>query len=175
MLKVNLVDSANYNPSQLGILAGVFGIIERQINSPAFEQAVRRFKTNGRPTFSYKRDIFRSFPSYTNDEVFEMIKNAREIPGNITDGQIDLYLVLEPGSDGQNNGFGNQGEKEIHTYEGYFNVAKPEQLANHIVHEWCHKLGFLHAKFRWMDSNRDTSAVPYAIGNLIEELYKSNL
>lgn len=174
MLKVNLVQSTNYTPEQLTVLEGVFAIIEKQINSAAFEKAVREFKTNGRLTFDYKRGLFWSFPSYTNDQVFDIIMQANEIPGNIANGQIDLYLVLEPGNDGQNLGYGNAGEKEIHTYSDYFGTAKPGELANHFVHEWCHKLGFLHAQYLWLDADRDTSSVPYAIGNLIEALNQSN-
>jgi hypothetical protein len=170
MLKVNLVQLINYNDEQLEILKKVFIIIENAINSPDFESSVRQFRTRGELTFSFKNGLFSSAQKYTNDQVFDLIMEARENPGNIADGQMDLYLVLKPGSDGTTVGYGNPGTKEIYTYEDRFSVETLEYLANHYVHEWCHKLGFEHTSKRLFDRNRDCCSVPYAIGNLIESI-----
>jgi hypothetical protein len=106
---------------------------------------------------------------YTNQEIYAMIMNAKETHGNVSNGSMDLYLVLKDGSDGNVVGFGLQNKKEIYTYKDMFDIKKPKQIANHITHEWTHKLGFSHAEITTRFGNRDNS-VPYAIGNMIEDL-----
>ena len=49
----------------------------------------------------------------------------------------------------------------------YFNKYTPVKVADNLMHEWMHKLGFTHATV-W-SKERDHS-VPYAIGYLVEEL-----
>ena len=172
MIQVNLVATQNYNLSQINRLKNIFQIMEKVLNTADFKSAVLNFKTNGELTFSFKKNPFKHFDIYSNEQVYAMIMQAREGVGNMSDGVIDLYLTLEPGGDGQNLGYGLQDEKEIHTYTDFFDnpATTDATLANHFTHEWCHKLGFEHAEYRWMDSNRDDCSVPYAIGNLVESL-----
>ena len=171
MITVKLREARQYNAQQLEKLTRVFAIMEQVLNAPAFREAVLNFETDGQKGFSFRKNLFRHFETYTNEEVYALLMQAQEEPGDVASGTIDLYLVLEPGADGQNLGYGLPGNREIHTYADYFNNATEASLANHFTHEWCHKIGFEHAQYRWMDRNRDCCSVPYAIGNLIEELY----
>jgi hypothetical protein len=49
----------------------------------------------------------------------------------------------------------------------YFNRYTPVKVADNLMHEWMHKLGFTH---EMKYSERRNYSVPYAIGYLIEEL-----
>ena len=169
MLTVNFLKTDNYSAEQVIKLNRAKALMEQVLNSDAFHDKVINYHTGGKLTFSFKKDLFRHFERYTNEEVYAMIMQASEETGNVADGSIDLYLVLEPGNDGDNLGYGLPGRAEIHTYADFFNSTTDARLANHLTHEWCHKIGFSHAFLAWMDAHREDS-VPYAIGNLVEEL-----
>jgi hypothetical protein len=172
MIKVKLIRSINYSDLQVETINKSAQVMETVINSNEFKDKVLNFELNGDKTFSYKRNPFKSFEIYTNVQVYQLIMQAHEINGNIEDGIIELYLKLEKGDDGKNIGYGLPTDEWIHTYESFFNAADEFGLANHLTHEWCHKIGFEHSKYKWQDTNRDESSVPYAIGNLVEIIAK---
>ena len=165
MLQINLVEVNGYDNERLIILKESLKIIETVINSDQFKETVLNFPFHFRSgLFGYMKDTY-----YTNQEIYSMIMNANETHGNVSNGSMDLYLVLKNGSDGNIVGYGNQNEKEIYTYKEIFDLKKPKEIANHITHEWTHKLGFTHAEITSSFGNRNNS-VPYAIGNMIEDL-----
>ena len=104
MIQVNLVATQNYNLNQINRLKNIFQVMEKVLNTADFKSAVLNFKTNGELTFSFKKNPFKHFDIYSNEQVYAMIMQAREGVGNMSDGVIDLYLTLEPGGDGQNLG-----------------------------------------------------------------------
>lgn len=165
MITVNLIESNGYSGENLIKLNSALLIIERVINSDLFKQKVSEYP------FYYRKKLFGGYidQPYTNLEVLSIIENAIEYPGNSTKNCVDLYLNLIDGSNGSVIGYGINGQKEIYTYKKMFEVMKIEEIANHIVHEWLHKLGFTHAEYTTYFGKRDKS-VPYAVGNLIENL-----
>ena len=174
MLKLNLIKTTGYDEPRLLKLRGALAPVENILNSQQFKDAVLNFTTNGELTFSFKKNWFKSFDTYTNEEVYKMIMQAHELHDNIMDGSVDLYLDLKEGSDGNVVGYGLPGDEIIHTYKEWFDNPdrKNQEIANHIIHEWCHKIGFEHAQQPWQDINRNNS-VPYAIGNLVEGFYNN--
>lgn len=171
MIKVNLVEANGYTEDQLIKVQRTITLIEQVINSTAFKDAILNFRRNGngKRSFSFKKHPLARFKKYSNAKVYDKIVAAKQRAGNVQDGSMDLYLTLVPGGDGVTIGYGYPKDKEIFTYSEYFNRATDASLANHFVHEWCHKIGFDHAFHAWQDKNRDFS-VPYAIGNLVESL-----
>ena len=169
MIKVNIAETTGYNDQQVQKIFRAAAIIERTINTFAFRDAILNFKRSKKKSFSFKKHPLSHFKKYSNEEVYDKIMMAKEKFGNIQTGNMDLYLTLIPGGDGITIGYGNKDSKEIFTYSEYFERATDASLANHIVHEWCHKIGFDHAFHPWQDKYRDYS-VPYAVGNLIEQL-----
>lgn len=166
MVKINLVESVGYDESRLKTLKDALDLIEKIINSEEFKNKILSFKFYFRSGFfGYLKDTV-----YTNSEVYEMIMKATEAPGNIAEGSIDLYLHLIDGDNGSVIGYGNPTEKEIYTYKAMFDKMKTEALANHITHEWSHKLGFTHAHIETPLIGKRDKSVPYAIGNIVEEL-----
>ena len=169
MLKINLVKATNYNGAHLTKLQVSLNMIEKVLNSVQFKDAVINFKTNGELTFSFRKNLFKEFEHYTNEQVYGLIMQAQEDPVNVSDGSMDLYLELAPGGGGSTIGYGNPGEETIYTYQDWFDSATSEDIANQITHEWCHKIGFDHAFYPWQDKFRENS-VPYGIGDLVETL-----
>lgn len=165
MITVNLIESSGYVHENLAKLKSALLLIEKVINSDLFKQKVREFP------FHYRKKLFGGYVDkpYTGIEVVSIIENAIEYPGNINKNTIDLYLHLIDGSNGSVIGYGIDGTKEIYTYKEMFETMKTGEIANHIVHEWLHKLGFTHSEYTTYFGKRNKS-VPYAVGNLIESL-----
>jgi hypothetical protein len=165
MITVNLIESNGYVDENLTKLKSALLIIERVINSDLFKQKVSEYP------FYYRKKLFGGYidKPYSNEEVLSIIENAIEYPGSINKNGIDLYLHLIDGSNGSVIGYGIRGTKEIYTYKKMFQVMEIKEIANHIVHEWLHKLGFTHAEYTTYFGKRDKS-VPYAVGNFIENL-----
>lgn len=166
MLVINLISHINYSGARLVKLQSALKQLQSVLNSQQFKDAVLNYTTDGKPTFSFKKNLFHSFEIYTNKQVFEMIQQAHEVPGNVTDGSVDLYLELLNGGGGSTVGYGNPGNETIYTYSEWFDAQTEASIADHIAHEWTHKIGFDHAKYAWQDKNRDRS-VPYGIGELV--------
>jgi len=171
MITVNLVETNGYAEDQMVKIRRAIVLIERVMNSLTFKYAILNFRRNAgkKRSFSFKKDEQTRFKEYSNEKVYSKIMEAKQQVGNVQDGSMDLYLALVPGGDGITIGYGYPQSKEIYTYSEYFNRATDASLANHLVHEWCHKIGFDHAFYTWQDKNRDFS-VPYAVGNLVERL-----
>jgi hypothetical protein len=164
-IKVNLRKSLGYEGHNLDKLHKALGIIERAVNSEVFKNKILYYE------FHYRKKLFGGYidTPYTSTQVLEIIENAVEYPGNVERHSIDLYLELLTSSSGSVIGYGYPGEKEIYTYKDRFERMTSKEIANHIVHEWLHKLGFTHAHYNLPFGKRDQS-VPYAVGRFIEEL-----
>ena len=169
MLTIKLIQHTNYTGAREQKLYAAIQIMERVLNSKPFHEAVINYTTNGKLTFSFKKTLFRDFDHYTNEEVYASILQAKEEEGNVADGSMDLYLELAPGGGGNVLGYGYPNDPIIYTYADWFDNQTPATIANHLTHEWCHKIGFEHAFYGWQDKNRERS-VPYGIGNLVEQL-----
>jgi hypothetical protein len=164
MFEINLVKKVGYDAKSLFIMQKALTIIENVVNSVVFKEKVLGFP------FYFRDSIFIGYDThYSNDEVYAMIMNAIENPGNVKFGSMDLYLHLIEGSCNGAIGYGNPNEKEIYTCKLMLEIKEPKQIANHIIHEWTRKLGFTCSKYNTRYSNK-AYAVPYAIGNIIEEL-----
>ncbi len=171
---INLAETVGYNAHELVKVKEATLLIEKVINSEEFKYNVLNYtQKNGKIGFHFRKTIFGKnidYP-YTNQEVFDMIMLSKEHAGNKAPHQMDLYLHLLAESNDGVVGYGNADEKEIYTYNNWFNIIlSTEEYAGHIVHEWTHKLGFDHAFGRFAP-NRDNS-VPYAIGELVVRLAK---
>ncbi len=167
MFNINLIESHNYDSERLEKLNQALEKIEEAINSDSFRQKVLAYKF-----FFRKKFLSRSYIDefHTSQQVYEKIMKAVEDPGNVAEGSMDLYLNLVEGEDGSVIGYGNDGEKEIFTYKRKFDEMVLHEIANHITHEWTHKLGFTHAFIETPIIGKRDRSVPYAIGNIVEEI-----
>lgn len=162
---IKLIESTGYKEDNLTKLKESLSIIDRVINSDSFKQKVKTFP------FHYRKKLFGAYidTPHSNLEILSLLENPGDYPGKINHNSIDLYLHLIEGADRNKVGFGFEGEKKIYTYRKMFMKLEPQQIANHLVHEWLHKLGFTHAEYTIYFDKRH-HAVPYAIGGFIEAL-----
>jgi hypothetical protein len=172
MLKINIASSQGFSSEQLKKLTVAKDGLQSALNSEKFEQAVLNFTFDNNKTFYYRKNLFGRFidPPYTIKEVFEIIMTGNESPGNAAPNQMDLYLVLLPTINPGVIGYGNPGSKEIYTYRNWFESLSVAEYAAHITHEWSHKLGFDHSQNH---TRKRKFSVPYAIGDLAEELIET--
>jgi hypothetical protein len=169
MLKVNLASVEGFSPEQSQKLEIAKAKLENALNSEKFKTSVLDFTFDSEKTFYYRKNLFGRYVDkpYSNTQVYDIILNGTELPGNIALNQMDLYLVLLPSINPTVVGYGNPGSREIYTYRNWFEKFTEAEYAAHITHEWCHKLGFDHSHNH---TRKRKYSVPYAIGDLVEEL-----
>lgn len=130
-------------------------------SSPDFRDRILNHKFNGKKAFAWNNGL-------SNKQIYEKILNGSEKldprANNAMDVEIDLFtdmnsIVL---------GYTKTQTKKIWMNTKYFNnKTTAVYLGSHLMHEWLHKLGFGHQKKRSEDRQY---TVPYAIGNIVNEL-----
>ncbi|AWI25888.1 hypothetical protein [Flavobacterium pallidum] len=164
MITVRLIESNGYDAPRLLKLHASLAIISNVMNSPAFMDAIFDARFHFRRSFSRWID-----KPYSNETVYAMLMRATEATGNTGSYTMELHLNLIDGSNGSVKGYGIPNSPEIYTYKARFDEMTTSEMANHIVHEWTHKLGFTHAEYPMPLGKRNMS-VPYFTGNIVEIL-----
>ncbi len=141
-----------FEDEQLKIkLDSAIKILEQIVNNDAFEILVKHTK--------YLRKNRKS-----NSEIYSLIKTGQE-EESIADSIINLKLMAYE-SEKNEIGHTDAGDT-IHTNKGYILENPAHIYASHLLHEYCHVLGFTHAflrmPFRFM-------SVPYRIGTIVEKI-----
>ncbi len=108
--------------------------------------------------------------TYSNQELYDYIVSGSDQLDVNKDFDIDidvtLYTPRWPLS--KVCGYTNPGTRRTWINERFFAKYDFAAIANNIIHEYCHKLGFDHFK-DW-----DTS-VPYQVGNMVEKLARAQV
>lgn len=127
-------------------------ILQEVVNDPAFEKA-----------FFDTRFIRRKRKSKL--EIFNLIKRGQEDDGSLPDNVINLKLMVY---NNEKNEVGHtDGGDTIHTHKGYILANPAVCYAAHLLHEYCHVLGFTHAFLR-MPLRFMT--VPYRAGRIVARM-----
>lgn len=154
-LRVNY-SLANATPAQRRKVEQAVTVLTKVINDPAFREAVRTH-----PTFSKNQGM-------TSEQILKKILSGAEDRHPEVDHEIDLTLTLGT-LRGDVVGQTNAGIDEI-TLNRLF-LDSPDytvaELANTLMHEWIHKIGF-EDKSRWWP-RADRAAATYRIGALVEK------
>lgn len=169
MLEVQVIKTKNYSDAQIQKIHRAVKIMKSVLNSKVFKYQVESFENKGVSGFSYKKNLFCNFEKYNNDQVYHFIMHPNEKSNDAETLIIELCLILKNVENNSTMGYSLSEDEWIYTYEKIFESATDNELAGHFAHEWCHKIGFKHSKYKWQDTNRDSS-VPYAIGKLVETL-----
>lgn len=104
---------------------------------------------------------------HTNSEVLEKILHGNSQQKN----SIVLKLKMEFGENDDVVGYKKSGSSTIHTYEKFVKSMSLVRFAAHIIHEYCHIVGFEHSSSSKYDKLRDCYSVPYAIHKMIKKNY----
>jgi hypothetical protein len=174
-MKVNLVENVGFTTVQKQKLDKALPLLEEVLTSLQFKNAILNYtRPDGTLGFYFRKRRDGTFIDayHTNQQVYDKLMAGKEQNGNVADNQCDLYLHVKQGigKDPDVVGYGYPGKKRIYTYGDWLNKRTFTEVnyAGHILHEWCHKLGFTHRRKR--NTNRRYS-VPYRIRRLFEAVY----
>lgn len=150
----------NFDAAQEEKVRKAVDLIKKVIASPEFRKRVLEYQYKGNNRFIDNH-------GYTNEEIYQKILDGAEMMGNKTknntmDVELELYHQKT-----KTIGYTYPNTVRIWMNKKYFSRYTPIKVADNLMHEWMHKLGFTH-EVTW-SRDRDHS-VPYAIGYLVEEL-----
>lgn len=140
-------------------------IIRKVVASEKFREKVLSYSHKGKKEFVNNH-------GFSNAEIYQKIIDGAEIIGNKSknnamDVELELYHQAT-----KTIGYTYPNTTRIWMNTKYFDKYTPEKVADNLMHEWMHKIGFTH-EMAW-DEDRDHS-VPYAIGYIVEELAAEHL
>lgn len=152
----------NFTSAQEEKVLKAVSIIKKVISSPEFKERILAH------TYKGKRGFIDS-NGFSNEEIYEKILSGAEKVGNKDENNtMDVEIELFTDST-KTIGYTYPSTPRIWMNTKYFNSYTPMKVADNLMHEWMHKLGFGHAiKY----SRSRNYSVPYAIGYLVEELAK---
>lgn len=150
----------NFDQEQKQKVYKAVEIIKKIIRGHEFKERIIKYSYKGRNHFVDNKGL-------SNEQIYQIILNGSEKIGNTTknntmDVELELYQQAS-----KTIGYTYPNTTRIWINQKYFHKYTPEQVADNLMHEWLHKLGFTHS-VQW-NEDRDHS-VPYAVGYLIEEL-----
>lgn len=152
----------NFDSTQEEKIHKAVKLIKKVISSKEFRERVINYEYQGKRQFHDNGGL-------TNEQVYEVILAGAEQMGNTARNNI-MDVELELYNQSTNTiGYTYPNTVRIWMNRKYFDRYTPINVADNLMHEWMHKLGFEHSTV-WSES-RDHS-VPYAIGYLVEELAK---
>lgn len=135
--------------------------LEQVVNSSEFKQRVLDFSYNGKNEFYQNAGL-------SNLEIYNRIQRAQEI-GTFQDDYmmtLNLYRYRAPFWS-KVLAYHIEFESRIYLNSRYLKWASVPQLANTIMHEWLHQLGFYHD---YRSTKYRPYSVPYAIGEIVEDI-----
>ncbi len=150
----------NFNSEQEEKIKKAVEIIKKVIATKEFRERVLTYSYLGKNQFFANQGL-------TNEEVYQKLLDGAEIVGNSAkNNTLDVKIELYHQST-NTIGYTYPNTERIWMNTKYYNKYTPIKVADNLMHEWMHKLGFTHT-VSW-SKDRDHT-IPYAIGYLIEEL-----
>ncbi len=150
----------NFNREQEEKVKKAVEIIKKVIALKEFRDRVLNYSYKGINQFHENGGM-------TNGEVYQKLLDGAEKMGNTTkNNSLDVELELYHQTT-NTIGYTYPNTVRIWMNTKYYNKYTPVKVADNLMHEWMHKIGFTHS-VTW-SKDRDHT-VPYAIGYLIEEL-----
>lgn len=150
----------NFTPVEENKVRQAVEILKKVIASKEFKDRILNFTYKGKKQFI-------DSDGRSNEEIYYMILEGAERIGNTSkNNMMDVELELYHQTT-KTIGYTYPNTARIWMNKKYFNRYTPLKVADNLMHEWMHKLGFGH-EISW-SQDRDYS-VPYAVGYLVEEL-----
>ena len=145
-------------------------LIKKIVRSDSFKKRILEHTWNGKKQFADNQGL-------SNEAIYKKILDGSERmtshgPNNTMDLEIELYTD----HDSITIGYTYPSIVRIYMNRKYFNKFRPFQVADNMMHEWLHKLGFGHSV---KDTPDRPYSVPYAVGYIVKgiarEMRKSRL
>ena len=154
------VSYVNFADHQKEKVRSAVALIKKVITSEEFRERVLNHTVAGKKTFIDNLGM-------SNEEIYKKIAEGAEIMGDTSKNatmNVELELFHSPT---KTIGYTYPDTNRIWINTKYFDTYTVIKVADNLMHEWMHKLGFDHAKTYSVSRNY---SVPYAIGYLVEEL-----
>jgi hypothetical protein len=166
MITVNIATAKGFSPDELKKLHAAQNALNKILNHQSFKDRVLRFTTDGLYRFHYRKSFLGNWidQPYSNQHVYDMITQNAQNP---EDKKIELQLEMLPGGNVEQLGFTNPDTQSIYTYRNWLNSLPIAEYTSHLVHEWCHQLGFNHDK---TPNDKTEFSVPFGIGKITERI-----
>ncbi len=145
-------------------------LIKKIVRSEEFKQKILEHTWKGKKQFADNQGL-------SNEAIYKKILAGSERmtnhgPNNTMDLEIELYTD----HDSITIGYTYPSIVRIYMNRKYFNKFRPYQVADNMMHEWLHKVGFGHSV---KDTPERPYSVPYAVGYIVKgiarEMRKSRL
>lgn len=150
----------NFDLHQEEKIINAVNLLKKIVTSEEFKKRILNYEYNGKKQFHHNFGV-------TNEEVYQRIlKGAEILNGDMGNQTMDVELELYQQATNI-IGYTYPDTKRIWMNRKYFKKYAIEKIADNLMHEWMHKLGFEHS-VTW-SKERDHS-IPYAVGHIIEEI-----
>lgn len=150
----------NFTPTQALKIQEAVSLIKKVIATKEFRERILNYSYKGKLAFIDNE-------GFSNQDIYQRILDGAEIIGN-TKKNNAMNVELELYNQSTNTiGYTYPNTVRIWMNKKYFTRYTPLKVADNLMHEWMHKIGFSHST-QW-SQDRDHS-VPYAIGYIVEEL-----
>jgi len=160
---VHLVSKKNFSQKADSILNIALPLIDSIINTLVFRDGILNAK-------------FINNQNQSNTDILTLFLSGKEVHFNDANDTIDLVLETYPDQNGDNIGT-TYGSKHIVSSEAYIIRNGARCYAAHIIHEYCHTIGFGtigfgHRHKVWSKKQRreKCQSVPYVIGELARKI-----
>lgn len=164
--RFELVSSAGFINDDLTKLTDAIAKAEDVFNTVEFRERILEYKYQGRRQFADNDGL-------TNQQIYARIMAAKETYDSANGrndriGQLSLNLYTPPFWNRWGTvGYTYPDQPDVYMNSYYFRSFSPAEVANNVVHEWLHKIGFEHD---FEETEKRPFSVPYAVGDLVEEL-----
>ncbi|MFP5386003.1 MAG: hypothetical protein ACLGHN_07980 [Bacteriovoracia bacterium] len=155
-----------FSGNSLNKLEMAFRALEIAVNSREFKDRVINFRN------SRGERRFASNKGYSNEEIYELFMEGREILQPGTPGEMNFHLKLYYRPWSRVIGYTSGDTNLIHINWKFFKNYEPHEVASNLAHEWTHKMGFDHASAKEHDSA--PYAIGYIVGDIASGLLKNN-
>lgn len=152
-----------FSRSQEDKIQQASSLIRRIIASEEFKHKVLNYTFQGKKQFHDNDGL-------TNKQIYQKILNGSEkMTGLGKNSTMDLELELYTDNESNTIGYTYPNIVRVYMNRKYFNKFRPYEVADNMMHEWLHKLGFDHA-VKVTPERRHS--VPYAIGYIVKAMAK---
>lgn len=152
-----------FTPRQESKVKSASRLIRKIVRSQEFKNAVIKHEWNGKKTFSDNNGL-------SNEAIYKKILEGSERQLNLgKNNTMDLELELYTDNDSITIGYTYPSIVRIFMNRKYFNKFRPYQVADNMMHEWLHKIGFNHAV---KNTPERPYSVPYAVGYIVKRIAK---
>ena len=160
--KIIVTSKENFTSKTDSILQVALVLAEGVINSERFEKIILQAQ------FVNTKDC-------SNNEILKLIHSGYEIWKPVANDTIELQLGIYPDQNGNNIG-STWSSKKITTSEKYLLKNGAPCYAAHLIHEYCHTIGYDNEGFTHIHNTNGgrrkekCSSVPYVIGEIARKL-----